>query len=361
MKTNNNNILFLSLIIVTTLSCISCKKDDNTKTEEEVNNTTITNTFIENEWTQIDSILSSTFDYITDIEEDENGFVYVCSYNTSSKNSKISKININQEYTAFIDTSTSDYFISKVTSIGIKSTNDIYLGAQFFDEASITKKIIKFNNNEFVSYIAPGGTVYGFEDFYFDNNGLWYGSGNSGLVNFNNSTFIEYNSFNSEVLYPNYIYNIVSYNDGFIFNTSNSLMAKNSNGFEVILSSITNNAMDIDLQDNIWIINIISDLHNRYELIKYNGQDTIIFNMPAQPDSYPFISDLEVDNDNNIWIATTGSNGQGLFKFDGVNWTIFTTENSNIQSLYLTKLKSDIYGNLWVGSEDKGVIILNNN
>ena len=71
------------------------------------------------------------------------------------------------------------------------------------------------------------------------------------------------------------------------------------------------------------------------------------------------ISSLALDNHGNIWVATQGACPHGLFKYDGTSWTNYITSNSPIHSKNLTKLFVDSEGNLWIGSSDAGVLVLN--
>ena len=75
------------------------------------------------------------------------------------------------------------------------------------------------------------------------------------------------------------------------------------------------------------------------------------------------ISDIATDSNNNIWIAIKKApeSGHGLFKFDGEKWENYKPENSQLHSENLTKLHVDRFDNLWIGSQDKGVIIFNEN
>jgi ligand-binding sensor domain-containing protein len=41
---------------------------------------------------------------------------------------------------------------------------------------------------------------------------------------------------------------------------------------------------------------------------------------------------IAIDEEGNIWIGTAG---QGLVKFDGVNWTVYNTSNSGLPDNYV--------------------------
>ncbi len=54
-----------------------------------------------------------------------------------------------------------------------------------------------------------------------------------------------------------------------------------------------------------------------------------------------------IDQYNNKWIGTYGG---GLVKFDGTNWTVFNTINSDLISNYVNSIVFDLSGDLWIAS-----------
>ncbi|MBN4073111.1 hypothetical protein JYT74_03610 [Crocinitomix catalasitica] len=79
---------------------------------------------------------------------------------------------------------------------------------------------------------------------------------------------------------------------------------------------------------------------------------------------YPAYRDLVVDSKGIFWISVyaeyyeQGSNG--LYKFDGNTLTHFNTSNSDIPSNKLTDMVVDSKDNLWIATEDAGLIIYKN-
>jgi len=76
-----------------------------------------------------------------------------------------------------------------------------------------------------------------------------------------------------------------------------------------------------------------------------------------------YINDVEIDNQGNIWVATSEfyydyympNRGGGIAKFDGLKWTVYNTSNSDIPSNNVTAIAFDHYGNLWVGTDGSGL------
>jgi ligand-binding sensor domain-containing protein len=100
-----------------------------------------------------------------------------------------------------------------------------------------------------------------------------------------------------------------------VYNTSNSGLPYN----ELV------NAIAVDGQGNKWIGTwMVEGLQSLMELI---GQ-FITHSNSGLPDNYVYA--IAIDGQGNKWI---GTNGGGLAKFDGVNWTVYNTSNSGVYLL----------------------------
>ncbi len=67
---------------------------------------------------------------------------------------------------------------------------------------------------------------------------------------------------------------------------------------------------------------------------------------------------VAVDSSNNLWVAT---NGSGIAKFDGLNWTVFDKSNSKLTDDYTFWIEVDNYDNKWIGTLKGGLSIFNEN
>ena len=68
----------------------------------------------------------------------------------------------------------------------------------------------------------------------------------------------------------------------------------------------------------------------------------------------PFVDgvfSIAVDEENNVWFGTR----KGVVKFDGINWVIYNTSNSELVNNNITAIIEDIYGNIWIGTSGGGV------
>lgn len=61
-----------------------------------------------------------------------------------------------------------------------------------------------------------------------------------------------------------------------------------------------------------------------------------------------FVTALEIDDNNKIWI---GTDGNGLSVFNGINWINYNKTNTILTSDKITVIKKDNLGNIWIGTE----------
>lgn len=91
-----------------------------------------------------------------------------------------------------------------------------------------------------------------------------------------------------------------------------------------------------------------ADTYNKPELIKYNlnSEEIVIYDSSNSiiKDSM-FIWDIAVDKKNNIWIGS-----DGLIKFDGVNFTKYTSKDTEIPVDFIHSLTIDSKDNIWFSS-----------
>lgn len=69
-----------------------------------------------------------------------------------------------------------------------------------------------------------------------------------------------------------------------------------------------------------------------------------------------FITCLAIDKQNNKWIGTYSN---GIAKFGGENWEIFTTSNSGLPNDSIEEITFDRNGILWIATKKSGVVKFN--
>ena len=76
---------------------------------------------------------------------------------------------------------------------------------------------------------------------------------------------------------------------------------------------------------------------------------------------------MDFDNENNLWFgvlsrwAVIPESGDGLYKYDGNNFTHFHIYNSELPSNSIIDIAIDEYNNKWIGTYSGGLAKLNNN
>jgi len=107
-----------------------------------------------------------------------------------------------------------------------------------------------------------------------------------------------------------------------------------------------------DSLNNIWLT---TGLAGWGGLFKFDGTNYSGFNFIATA--------IEFDNDGNLWVGTESFSGNAeLLKFDGTNWTSFNPTNSELPQTYsINDLSFDMFGNLWIATQDAGIVVFNEN
>ena len=80
-------------------------------------------------------------------------------------------------------------------------------------------------------------------------------------------------------------------------------------------------------------------------------------NGPFTPLLGGWVYGLALDAEENLWVGLTGA----IAKFDGQDWTIFDNQNSGVPNGAIVELEIDAHGNVWIGSEQGGFAVYNEN
>ena len=108
----------------------------------------------------------------------------------------------------------------------------------------------------------------------------------------------------------------------------------------------------IDSLNNIWFA---TGLAGWGYLVKFDGTNYSGFNFIATA--------IEFDNNGYLWVGTESNTANAeLLKFDGANWTSFTSTNSQLPQTYsISDLAFDTFGNLWIATQSAGLVVFNEN
>jgi len=69
------------------------------------------------------------------------------------------------------------------------------------------------------------------------------------------------------------------------------------------------------------------------------------------------VRSIAIDSQGNKWIGTI----EGLAKFDGLNWTVYTTYNSGLPDNWIQEIAFDNQDNKWICTKGGGLAIFNEN
>jgi ligand-binding sensor domain-containing protein len=192
-----------------------------------------------------------------------------------------------------------------------------------------------------------------------DANGvLWIGTYFNGLVKFDGTNWTNYNTSNSPlkdktiidvaVDKQNNIW-VANYANGvFRFNPSTNTWTQ----FTKESGALTNNytyAIEVDNQGNIWV-GLTPSSYNDPGVLRYNGSSWAQGNVFKDNFNSYGAEAIGVDKNGNVWCGTR----IGLYKFDGVNWSVFGKDNTQggLGGNYLRTIAGDALGNVWVGTTD---------
>ncbi len=245
----------------------------------------------------------------------------------------VSEFNSNATLVAAYDigggTTLRKYSGNSWTQISVPQTqyNEIYY--MWFDEYTGRLYLdfigANWENNLFYSYDlqfwipVPAYPVYDINQMKRLNNIVWIASP-EGLLKYNGTTFTHYNTTNSGLPHNNV------------------------------------RALDFDSFGNIWAA-------TQGGLVKYDGLDWTVYDRYNSPLSCDNLTGVVIDSSNNIFISTTRIywvnphiQATGLVKFDGVNWTIFNSQNSGKPDHIpgnedINCLAIDASGKIWMATE----------
>ncbi len=109
-------------------------------------------------------------------------------------------------------------------------------------------------------------------------------------------------------------------------------------------------------EDNLWSI-AIDQAGNKWlgtahaGLVKYDGQNFVVFDKSNSPVTNNVISTIYIDKKNNVWVPQKN----GVAKFNGTSWTMYDGSVSPLLTIELYKIKEGPDGRLYFSSKN-GII-----
>lgn len=189
---------------------------------------------------------------------------------------------------------------------------------------------------------------------------IWFGTEGSGLVVKIDTNFIIYNTSNSGLLNDT-IYDIVFKNNKTYIGTHQGLSIRDSLGswtnyeYHSTSTGLTSaQCLDLffDSNSQLWI-------GTYWGLNKWNGDSTFTQYTENNGMLHNHVKNITQDNVGNIWLA----HPNGLSKLLGSTFTTYTSTGSIASIPYgdINCLEFDNNNNLWVGTEEHGVMRYNGN
>lgn len=242
-------------------------------------------------------------------------------------------------------TSVTGYPNDYIMSLAVDSNNILWVGTNFAGLAS-------YNGNNWTVYDTsntPFKVHWILHVFVNDNNEKVIGT-QKGLYKFNDVNWTEINS-SSNGLASWVTWSMMIAPDGKKWFAGNTGISCFDDSIWTTFSYFDDpslfyeiTSITADISGNIWA-------GRRYGgLLKFDGN--IWTEVPV---SIGGINCLKLDNQNNLWIGTSG----GLAKFDGLQWTYYQTSNSGLPNNRVASIEIDSDGRKWIGTQQGGLAVFN--
>lgn len=238
-------------------------------------------------------------DYVQDIYKDNQGNTWVATY------SGVLKINLNGW--EVINMANSPIQSNQIRSITVAEDNTVWFGTW-------GSGLISFDGQNWTLFDTQNSDIpsNGIFEVAIDNDqNVWVGTFSNGVSKFDGQTWTTYNTSNSDLPNDN-VRDITFDHSGIVwFGTDDGLARKTPSGH--------------------WDVFTYQELGHSIHTI-HDG--------------------IQI-GDGHLYFATDG----GLVEFESFNYSVFTLQNSSLQTNNLRCISQDHTGNLWIGTGNNGVTI----
>jgi Secretion system C-terminal sorting domain len=115
------------------------------------------------------------------------------------------------------------------------------------------------------------------------------------------------------------------------------------NNWKIFYSENQFRDVEVDEENNIWVASLRGN-EGIKGLLKFDGDQWTTFLYPQQ---IQYVNDIEIDNSNNIWVAHKG----GVISFNGIEWGSTISDTLyDFQETFASKLFVDVDNNLWMSN-----------
>lgn len=286
--------------------------------------------------------IDEVFGSINSIAADENDNLWASSSNGLYKYSNGNWSNYN--------TANSDLIRNELQEISLDENNNLWIAAYDY--------LISYSSSgEWTNYECTNEDIGDFKIFtiYIDNDSnFWIGTRKNGLLLFKNGVF-EKVDYSTPSILPSNAVSIELLDNTIWFGWNNGLFNLEGIHLDTINSTLPYPEVNLKAADsdgNLWLQNtlftstpegVISDS----KLFKFNGFDFEEFDTPF---ALGWSILMEIDDNGNFWF---GISGDGIYKWDGLNWTHFNSDNSPLTSNTINAIDFDSQGNIWIGQNEE--------
>lgn len=215
--------------------------------------------------------------------------------------------------------------------------------------------LVKYDGKQFSSYPLPSNYSNDWIcDIAPDGNDVWVATRFHGLLRFYDGTF-EQTELEKNILTQNRMHEVSTADEkGNVCFASNDYLAQYTEKGE--WKHLFPNAKDYypainaaayDKRGRLWVAPNNSDTI----LAVIENADTTVFKRDNTPFQTGQLKQLEFDSKNHLWVGASN----GLYKYDGVQWSQYNSSNSPMPGDMITSLAFDKSDRLWVGIADLGV------
>ena len=224
--------------------------------------------------------------------------------------------------------------------------------------------LAKFDGTNWIVYDTSNSSLPGnwISAITIDGSGnKWIGIKDEGLAKFDGSNWILYNSSNSGLPKNIGVRAIAIDGSGNKWiGAYDDFVKFDDTTWTVYNAQTTIGCITIDNTGKKWIGGLRSEPFGWFGLIRYDDET---FTYYAESDSGVPLGSIQciaVDEFDNKWIGTYRSNNGGLVKFDGTNWTDYSTSNSGLPDNWgVNAIAIDGSGNIWIGTWGGGLAVYN--
>jgi ligand-binding sensor domain-containing protein len=279
-----------------------------------------------------------------------------------------------------VDISSLDFPYKKVSTVAIDFENNLWIGSPY-------GRIAKYNGFNFEIFDSKNSELSGarINKLKVDNSNSIWACTDNGIYKYNNNYRWEFISTSSSILSSNsnQFVNIFSNDSANIWLSDRQNLYffskdkvksfnKNNSKFKGAYSLVN------DVNGNVWIGHsaglTLFDGSDWYEIDTLESvlfqrekeifdlyKDTIwveknykhyLIDSNSFFDAKSFVTNLTFDKTGNLWFRTSGE----LVKYDGENWILYDTANSNISTTSISSIICDDDNNLWIGTYTKGLM-----